>query len=148
MFPTLKRLQIQTRRHFLQQGAFSLGGVALATLLNQGRTTARDSTDNPLAPKKPPLPAKAKSVIYLHMSGAPPQHDLFDFKPKLKELHLKPCPPSLLQGQRFAFSKGTPLLLGPGSIHVAHTPDEHVSVAELRDAVGHYERLVRSLLVA
>jgi acetylornithine deacetylase len=43
---------------------------------------------------------------------------------------------------------GTPLLLGPGSIHVAHTPDEHVSVAELRDAVGHYERLVRSLLVA
>ena len=41
---------------------------------------------------------------------------------------------------------GTPLLLGPGSIHVAHTPDEHVSVVELRAAVDHYERLVRTLL--
>lgn len=43
---------------------------------------------------------------------------------------------------------GTPLLFGPGSIDVAHTPDEHVAVAELRDAVGGYERLVRALLAA
>jgi acetylornithine deacetylase len=43
---------------------------------------------------------------------------------------------------------GTPLLFGPGSIHVAHTPDEFVSIAELRSSVGHYERLVRSLLAA
>ena len=41
---------------------------------------------------------------------------------------------------------GTPLLFGPGSIHVAHTPDEFISVTELRASVGHYERLVRSLL--
>ena len=43
---------------------------------------------------------------------------------------------------------GTPLLFGPGSIHVAHTPDEFISVAELRASVGHYEQLVRSLLSA
>jgi acetylornithine deacetylase len=43
---------------------------------------------------------------------------------------------------------GTPLLFGPGSIHVAHTPDEHVSVAELRAAVDAYQRLVRALLPA
>jgi acetylornithine deacetylase len=41
---------------------------------------------------------------------------------------------------------GTPLLFGPGSISVAHTPDEHVSVRELRDSVDTYERLVRTLL--
>jgi acetylornithine deacetylase len=41
---------------------------------------------------------------------------------------------------------GTPLLFGPGSIHVAHTPDEHIAVDELRAAVGTYERLVRELL--
>ncbi len=41
---------------------------------------------------------------------------------------------------------GTPLLFGPGSIHVAHTPDEFVAVDELRASVDHYERLVRSLL--
>ena len=41
---------------------------------------------------------------------------------------------------------GTPLLFGPGSIHVAHTPDEFIDVRELRDAVGAYVRLARSLL--
>ena len=43
---------------------------------------------------------------------------------------------------------GTPLMFGPGSIDVAHTPDEHVAVTELRAAVGGYERLVRALLAA
>ena len=43
---------------------------------------------------------------------------------------------------------GTPLLFGPGSIHVAHTPDEFVSVAELRSAVDAYERITRALLAS
>src|SRR6476660_2634553 len=43
---------------------------------------------------------------------------------------------------------GTPVLFGPGSIHVAHTPDEFIDVNELRAAVGAYERIVRSLLSA
>ncbi|HEU4641515.1 MAG TPA: M20/M25/M40 family metallo-hydrolase [Gemmatimonadaceae bacterium] len=41
---------------------------------------------------------------------------------------------------------GTPLLFGPGSIHVAHTPDEYIDIRELRDAVATYARLVRDLL--
>ena len=41
---------------------------------------------------------------------------------------------------------GTPLMFGPGSIHVAHTPDEFIDVNELRAAVGAYEQIVRSLL--
>jgi acetylornithine deacetylase len=43
---------------------------------------------------------------------------------------------------------GIPLLFGPGSIHVAHTPDEFIDVEELRASVTHYERLVRSLLAS
>jgi acetylornithine deacetylase len=43
---------------------------------------------------------------------------------------------------------GTPLLFGPGSIHVAHTPDEFIEIDELRSSVESYERLVRSLLAA
>jgi acetylornithine deacetylase len=43
---------------------------------------------------------------------------------------------------------GTPLMFGPGSIHVAHTPDEFIDVNELRAAVDAYERIVRSLLGA
>ena len=41
---------------------------------------------------------------------------------------------------------GTPLLFGPGSITVAHTAEEHVEIAELEAAVGHYERLGRACL--
>ena len=41
---------------------------------------------------------------------------------------------------------GTPLLLGPGSIHVAHTDDEHVSIEELYHAVELYERIAIQLL--
>jgi len=43
---------------------------------------------------------------------------------------------------------GTPLLFGPGSIHVAHTPDEYIDIGELRAAVDTYQRLVRALLDA
>lgn len=106
---SLLHSKLQTRRQFFQQGAFTLGSVALLDLLSP---SAKSNDQNPLSPKKPPLPAKAKSIIYLHMSGAPPQHDLFENKPKLKELHLKECPKELLDGQRFAFIKGTPKLLG------------------------------------
>jgi acetylornithine deacetylase len=41
---------------------------------------------------------------------------------------------------------GTPLLFGPGSIHVAHTTDEFIDVAELRNAVDAYERIARAVL--
>ena len=43
---------------------------------------------------------------------------------------------------------GTPLLLGPGSIHVAHTDDEHVGLGELDEAVSLYKKLARQLLAA
>ena len=41
---------------------------------------------------------------------------------------------------------GTPLMFGPGSIHVAHTPDEYIDVGELRRAVDSYEKIIKSLL--
>ena len=65
-----------------------------------------------MAVRPPQFAAKAKRVIYLHMSGAPPQQDLFDYKPELVKHHLKPCPDSLLKNERFAFIKGHPKLLG------------------------------------
>lgn len=112
----LKQLELQalTRRHFLRQGSLGLGAAALHQLLGgtaKGGISNHDLS-NPLMPRSPMMGSKAKSVIYLHMSGSPPQHDLFDWKPKLKEYHLKPCPDEFLKGQRFAFIKGVPQLLG------------------------------------
>src|SRR6186713_2097458 len=108
----LARTLAHTRRQFLADaGRFSLGAIALNSLLKYGAHAAEAST-NPLAPRNAPLPTKAKAVIYLSMSGAPPQLDLFDWKPELKAHHLQDCPANFLAGEKFAFIKGTPKLLG------------------------------------
>jgi hypothetical protein len=46
------------------------------------------------------------------MSGSPPQHDLFDYKPKLVQLNGTPCPKEFTKNERFAFIKGEPKILG------------------------------------
>ncbi|RYY19595.1 MAG: DUF1501 domain-containing protein, partial [Chitinophagaceae bacterium] len=48
-----------------------------------------------------------------HMAGAPSQLELFDYKPELEKLDGLDCPPSLLEGKRFAFIRGVPKMLGP-----------------------------------
>jgi hypothetical protein len=111
----LQRARLQTRRQFLKNCRTGLGTLALASLLardGRGAESPVPPTANPLRPKKPLFPARARSVIYLDMSGAPPQQDLFDYKPKLNQLNMQPCPDDLLKGQRFAFIKGHPVLLG------------------------------------
>lgn len=105
-------LRLATRRQFLSAaGQLSLGAIALETLTT---TTARgsDPADNPLAPRGSHYPAKAKRVIYLHMSGAPPHLDLFDYKPGLVKHSGEECPPSVLEGRTFAFTTGVPKLMG------------------------------------
>jgi hypothetical protein len=106
--------QAITRRHFLRTSQAGLGALALSRLLDQSAPAAAPVPDvvNPLAPKPPHFAARAKRVIFLEMAGAPPQHELFEHKPKLVELHMQPCPESLLKNQRFAFIKGHPKLLG------------------------------------
>ncbi len=103
----------RTRRQFLKESGVGLGAMALAGLLGREVEAAgMPASKNPLSPRQPRFAPRAKQVIYLHMSGAPPQHDLFDYKPKLKELNLQECPRELLKGQHFAFIQGTPKLLG------------------------------------
>lgn len=112
----LEQLKSITRRHFFSRTASGIGGLALASIAQQdlfsGRAQASVATaTNPLAPKAPHFPGKAKQVIYLHMAGAPSQHDLFDYKPLLVKLNGQPCPESLLK-EKFAFIKGVPTMLG------------------------------------
>src|SRR5262245_32046677 len=102
----------QTRRQFMKNCQTGIGALALGTFLERDGRGSTSASSNPLTPRAPHFTPKAKNVIYLHMSGAPPQHDLFDYKPKLNELHMQPCPDSLLKNQRFAFIKGHPKLLG------------------------------------
>jgi hypothetical protein len=113
MHPRLERLQYLTRRHFLRDCPLGLGAVALAALLERdGRAAPGPAVVNPLAPRPPHFAARAKRVIYLHMSGAPPHLDLFDYKPELVKHNGEPCPDQFLKGKRFAFTSGIPKLLG------------------------------------
>ena len=88
--------------------------MALGSLIGN-RATIADETANPLAPKLPHFPAKAKSVIYLFMAGGPSQLEMWDHKPKLAELNGKPIPQSYIEGKRFAFMNSSHRtdLLGP-----------------------------------
>ncbi|MBL8830306.1 MAG: DUF1501 domain-containing protein [Planctomycetaceae bacterium] len=98
------------RRQLFQRGGLTLGAAALASLLNRDSVVAAPL--NPLAAKKPPLPARAKHVIYLHMIGAPSQLDLFEHKPELVKRDGEECPESVLKGRRFAFIGGKMTLAG------------------------------------
>jgi len=108
---TLPHLEHQTRRHFLRNtGQFSLGAIALNALL--GQETKASPVINPLAARQPQFAPKAKRVIYLHMSGGPPNLDIFDYKPELVKRSGQDCPDQFTKGKTFAFTSGTPKLMG------------------------------------
>jgi hypothetical protein len=91
------------RRRFLKEVACGIGMMGLADLLAADGRTA--DTANPLAPKKPHFPGKAKNVIFMFMEGAPSQMDLFDPKPALQKYAGQPLPDSLASQLRLAFTK-------------------------------------------
>ena len=83
----------RSRREFIAESAAGFGGLALSFLLQQDLLRADASRIvSPLDPKKPPLPAKAKSVIFLFQAGGPSQMDTFDPKPLLNKLEGQPLP--------------------------------------------------------
>jgi hypothetical protein len=101
----LQNTQAITRRHFFGQTGLGFGAIALSKLLAQNGYAAQTQNFK--------IPAKAKSIIYLHMAGSPSQIDLFENKPTLTKYHGKDCPQEYLEGKRFAFIKGTPKMMGP-----------------------------------
>jgi hypothetical protein len=113
MDPNFERLQFLTRRHFFKQTTAGLGAIALASFFkNDAVAAALAESTNPLAPKQSHFQGKAKRVIYVHLTGSPPHLDLWDYKPELVKRDGQDCPDEFLKGKRFAFTSGTPKLLG------------------------------------
>src|SRR6185436_15881065 len=104
-------LKTITRRHFFRQGGFGIGAMALTALLDD-KGFAQTQPINPLASRPPHFAPKAKNIIYLFMAGAPSQLDMFDYKPKLTQHNGEEIPEEFVKGERFAFIKGVPKLLG------------------------------------
>ncbi len=122
MNPLVEHHRQITRREFFGRTATGIGGAALASLLGRqgllADQAAQPSTVGGLRglPGLPHFAPKAKRAIYLFMNGAPTHVDLFDWKPRLKELHGQPVPAGYLGDRRFSTMTGDPkgkLMLAP-----------------------------------
>jgi hypothetical protein len=111
--------QIASRRAFLARSTTGIGTLALASLLNEnlfGAAPTAPALSTSGALKTLHFAPKAKRVIYMFMSGAPSHIDLFDHKPKLKELTNTELPASVRMGQRITgMTSGQKQLLVVGS---------------------------------
>ncbi len=107
-----------TRRNFLGRYGTGLGAAALAGLLEKNGLRGSEPVRMglPALPGLPHLTPRAKRVVYLFQNGAPTHVDLFDYKPRLQQLHGKPLPEEYLGTKRFSTMTGKAdgkLLLAP-----------------------------------
>jgi hypothetical protein len=134
MQPLLNQL---SRRAFFGHASLGLGTLALASLLDE---SARGSADS-LGPSAalgglrgfPNFRPRAKRVIYLFQSGGPSQMDLFDYKPRLAELHATELPDSIRRGQRLTgmTSRQTSFPVAPSRFRFAQHGESGAWLSEL-----------------
>jgi len=118
MMNPLYEHQLQTtRRQLLTSAGTGLGTAALAGLLSKsGYATNHNADALGGLSALPHLPPRIKNVIYLFQNGGPTHCDLFDYKPRLQQLHGTPIPDGFVQGKRFSTMTGNAdgkLMLAP-----------------------------------
>ncbi len=135
---------LQTRRHLLGGMAGGIGTAALVTLVHRDAAAGDPAAGaDPLATRTGHFPGRAKRMIAIHLTGGPPPMDLFDPKPELSKRDGEDCPAEAIAGKRFAFSSGTPKLLGTRRSFARHGQ----SGLWLSDAVPQLRRVVDDLCV-
>ena len=111
------------RRHFLQTVGTGVGSAALLSLLGE---------DAAAEVHAPPSPARAKSVIYIHLVGAPSHLDLFDPKPELRRRSGQLCPDEFFAGKKLAFIREQPELFGtPPGWEFGHGGQSGLTISDL-----------------
>lgn len=90
----------ETRRRFFARGAQGIGALALASLIGDKAIAGTDAAPVGGLPGLPHFAPKAKRCIYLHLVGAPPQMETYDYKPGMKDWFDKDLPDSIRKGQR------------------------------------------------
>jgi hypothetical protein len=129
----------------LKTSAAGLGGAALGALLGRETQAAGGPLyeGDPQAPRNPHFAPKAKHIIYLHLTGSPPHLDLFDYKPELVKRNGQDCPDDFIKGKRFAFTAGTPKLLGTPRQFSQYGPGG----LWMSDAIPHLQEVADELCV-
>jgi hypothetical protein len=103
------------RRRWLQTAGCGFGGLAFSAMSTlQGLAAA-----NPLAPKQPHFPARAKRVIFLYMHGGASHIDTFDHKPELAKQHGRPLPDSINTGRNMFQKKLGTVIKSPWNFHAS-----------------------------
>jgi uncharacterized protein DUF1501 len=143
MDQALKLKRKVARRWFIEQCGVGMGALALNHLLASAGYAATQGADNPLAPKKPHFPPKARNVIFLFMAGAPSHLEMFDYKPQLAKFDGTLPPPELLKGYRAAFINPNSQLLGPKFKFAKHGQ----CGAELSELIPHTAGIVDDIAI-
>jgi hypothetical protein len=124
------------RRTFLGQMSGGLAGVALGSLLAGDGLLAADAVVDPLAPRPPHFPAKAKRVLQIFCTGAVSHLDTFDYKPELIKRHGQPMPGGkgivTFQGEQGNLSK-SPWAFKPRGQTGKYVSDLLPNLAEMAD---------------
>jgi hypothetical protein len=146
--PRLEHLFL-TRREFLSRCGLGFGALGLGALMGQARAAEGGRLDNPLAPRAPPFPARAKRVIHLFANGGASHVDTFDPKPELTKWHGKPIPLDLKTerptgaafGSPFKFSRygQSGLEISELFPHVAESADELCVIRSMHADVPNHE---------
>jgi len=98
----------RNRRGLLSDAFCGFGALAYSSMLYAGDS----KSSNPLAPKPPQMPAKAKSVIFLFMAGGPSHLETFDPKPLLNKLDGQKRPAEFGEA-KYQFVTTEAKILGP-----------------------------------
>src|SRR5262245_39939526 len=126
-----------TRRHFLSGAGIGIGAMALSALSGgRARADVAINAMQPLAERRPHFTPRANRVIYLHLTGSPPNLDCYDYKPELVKHDGQDCPQQFLAGRTFAFTSGVPKLMGTPRKFAQYG----LSGTWLSDAVPHFHQ--------
>jgi Protein of unknown function (DUF1501) len=136
----LESVKLRTRRHFLGTSGMGLGAIYMSIQTDTVRGSdagAGSATLNPLQEKPSHFAPRAKRIIYLHLTGSPPNLDIYDYKPELVKRTGQDCPDQFIKGKTFAFTSGVPKLLGTPRTFAQHGE----SGTWLSDAVPNLHRV-------
>jgi hypothetical protein len=112
-------------------------------LLGRNAFAAPAAATNPLAARLPHFAPKAKRIIYLHLTGSPPNLDLFDYKPELVKRDGQDCPDDFIKGKKFAFTAGKPKLMGSPRTFAQYGRSGHW----MSDAIPHLHTVADDLCI-
>ena len=112
-------------------------------MLGRNAFAAPAAATNPLAARLPHFAPKAKRIIYLHLTGSPPNLDLFDYKPELVKRDGQDCPDDFIKGKKFAFTAGKPKLMGSPRTFAQYGRSGHW----MSDAIPHLHTVADDLCI-